>query len=314
MKVLTPVKNLLSWIEIIKNWTDEIYFWIVSKDWQDKYNYTNILNRRDWNLANISSYSDAKKLINFARSNWVKSFVTLNNSPQIPDERQINEEIKNIISVNPDWLIVKDLFVADLIRKIDKNIEIHCSSLNQIINTSWIQLWIEKYNISRMILPRNVSVNEIRELATSFPDLEFEIFVKNDWCYNSDWICSSLHLEWLKEWIPYVCNRESRYKGKNNEYNDKYIEIYKKSLDCKICILSKLRDIKNIVSLKIVWREKPLNIILNDLKLVKNSVKFLKLSENSNEHMNFNINLYKKLLKKECSYKDCEIYNKYYEK
>jgi hypothetical protein len=30
--------------------------------------------------------------------------------------------------------------------------------------------------------------------------------------------------------------------------------------------------------------------------------------------MNFNINLYKKLLKKECWYKDCEIYNKYYKK
>jgi collagenase-like PrtC family protease len=37
-----------------------------------------------------------------------------------------------------------------------------------------------------MILPRNVSVNEIADLCNEFPDLEFEIFIKNDWCYNSD--------------------------------------------------------------------------------------------------------------------------------
>jgi collagenase-like PrtC family protease len=37
-----------------------------------------------------------------------------------------------------------------------------------------------------MILPRNISVNEIKELTAAFPNLEFEIFVKNDWCYNSD--------------------------------------------------------------------------------------------------------------------------------
>ena len=65
MKILTPVKNLLSWIEIIKNKTDEIYFWIVSEDWTKKHKYKSILNRRDWSLANIGSYEDWKKLIDF---------------------------------------------------------------------------------------------------------------------------------------------------------------------------------------------------------------------------------------------------------
>lgn len=312
MKILTPVKNLLSWIEIIKSWTDEIYFWVVSESRKSKHWYKSILNRRDWSLANISSYEDWAKLIKYARENWVKSYLTLNNSPIIVDVELINEEIKNAISIKPDALIVKDIFIADLIRKIDKKIDIHCSSLNQVINSESIKYWIEEYNISRMIFPRNISPIEIKNLCQKFPELEFEIFVKNDWCYNSDWICSSLHLEWLKNWMPYVCNRESQYKTKDSHFQDRYSDLYKKNLDCKICILSELKDVKNLVSVKIVWREKALPIIINDLKFIKNSIKFLELSENNKEFIDFNINLHKKIIKKECWYKWCELYNMYY--
>lgn len=312
MKILTPVKNLLSWIEIIKNWTDEIYFWVVSDSWEGKHGYKSILNRRDWSLANISSYEEWKKLIDYARENNVESYITLNNSPIIVDLELIKYEIKNAISINPDALIVKDIFIADLIREIDKDIHIHCSSLNQVINSESIKYWQEKYNIKRMIFPRNISASEVKELCLKFPELKFEIFVKNDWCYNSDWICSSLHLEWLKNWMPYVCNRESKYKTKDEIFQKKYLDLYRKTLDCKICILSELKNIKNLVSLKIVWREKPLPIILNDLNFIKNSVKYLQLSESNKEFIDFNINLHKKIIKKDCWYKWCEFYNMNY--
>jgi len=314
MKILTPVKNLLSWIEIIKSWTDEIYFGVVSNQWENKHWYKSILNRRDWTLANISSYEDWKKLIDFARENWVESYITLNNSPIIVDEELIIEEINNCIKINPDALIVKDIYIAGLIRKIDKDIDIHCSSLNQVINSESIKYWIENFNISRMIFPRNISPSEIKKLCLEFPELEFEIFIKNDWCYNSDWVCSSLHLEWLKSWMPYVCNREAKYKTSDEDFQKKYLDLYRKTLDCKICILSELKNIKNLVSLKIVWREKSLQIILNDLNFIKNSLNFLELSDSNNEFIDFNINLHKKLLKKDCGYKWCEMYDKYYKK
>jgi len=312
MKIITPVQNLLAWVEIIKNWTDEIYFWVVSESWENKHWYKSILNRRDWSLANISSYAEWKKLIDYARKNWVESYVTLNNSPIIVDLKLIKEEIRNVININPDALIVKDIFIADIIRKIDKNIPIHCSSLNQVLNSESIKYWQENYNISRMILPRNISPEEIKVLCLKFPNLEFEIFIKNDWCYNSDWVCSSLHLEWLKNGIPYVCNREAKYKTNDTKFQENYIDLYRKTPDCKMCILSWLRWLKNLVSLKIVWREKSLPIILNDLKFVKNSVNYLKLAENNKEFIDFNIKLHKKLIKKDCWHKWCELYNKYY--
>ncbi len=312
MKVLCPVKNLLYWIELINSWADELYFWVVSNSWQKEIWFKSILNRRDTSMANISSYNEAKKLIDYAREKWVKTHITLNNSPNIIDMNLIKKEVTNAIKVKPDALIVKDIFIADIIREIDKDIEIHCSSLNQVLNTEAISYWIENFNISRMIFPRNISVGEIKTLCNAFPDLEFEIFIKNDWCYNSDWICSSLHSEWLKKWIPFVCHREPRYKTSDEDFNKKYLNLYTKMLDCKICMLSKLKNIKNLVSLKIVWRWKPLPIVINDLKFIQNSLKFLKLSENAKEYVDFNIKLHKKFVKKQCNYSWCEYYNLYY--
>lgn len=314
MKILSPVKNLLAWIELIKSWTDEIYFWVVSNDWESKHGYKSILNRRDGSLANISSYEDGKKLVDFAKQNWVDAYITLNNSPFIVDTELIKKEIKQAISIKPDALIVKDIFIAKLIREMDPDIDIHCSSLNQVINSESIEYWIENFNISRMIFPRNISVSEVKTLCEKFPDLEFEIFVKNDWCYNSDWVCSSLHLEWLKNWVPYVCNRESMYKTQDSNFQEKYLDLYKKTLDCKVCMLAELKYLKNLVSLKIVWREKPLPIILKDLQFVKTSLEYLILSENNAEYMDFNIKLHKKLIHKNCGHKWCEMYRMYYNK
>ena len=312
MKILAPVKNLLSWIQVVNSWVWEIYFWVVSNEWESKHNFKSILNRRDWSLANISSYSDGKKLIDYARSKGVESYITLNNSPIINDVELIKEEIRNCIAIKPDALIVKDIYIASLIREIDKDIQIHCSSLNQVINSESIDFWVKNFNISRMIFPRNISINEIKNLCSLFPNLEFEIFIKNDWCYNSDWVCSSLHLEWLKDGIPYVCNREAIYKSDDEKFNQDYMVLVKNMNDCKVCMIKELLDIKNLVSLKIVGREKALDIILKDIKFVQSALEFSTLAETNKEFMDFNIINHTKSLKKDCSHKNCEVFNMYY--
>ncbi len=58
MQILAPVKNLISGVELINAGAEEIYFGVVSREWEGKHGYKSILNRRDGALANISSYEE----------------------------------------------------------------------------------------------------------------------------------------------------------------------------------------------------------------------------------------------------------------
>jgi len=312
MKILVPVKNLFFWIEVIKNWADEIYFWFTSEDWLKKYNYTNPLNARSM-YHSMNSYENAKKLIEYADSKNVHTYITLNRVPPFVDEELLEKEIKNIISLKPSWIIFKDLYIAEIIRKYDKDIVLHCSSLNQVINKNSISFWVDSYNVKRIILPRNIAVNEIVDLCNTFPNLEFEIFVKNSWCYNSDWVCSSLHEEWLKKWLKYVCFREENYESEDEKFNKKFHEFNNK-LVCKMCIIWKLKELKNLVSIKIVWRDKTLPRILNDLEFVKKSRDLLFKTNNYDEFVEETMSIHKKVAWKSCWFKTCEFYNYYYKK
>jgi len=202
----------------------------------------------------------------------------------------------------------------DGLLKVDKKISLHCSSLNQAINKESILFWINEYNVKRIILPRNLSFIEIIELCEYFPDIEFEIFVKNTWCYNSNWnFCSSLHFEWLKKWISPVCFREKNYKSEDKKL-DKWFHDLDNDIHCKICILWKLKNIKNIVSLKIVWREKVLSTIMKDLKFVKRARDKLFNTNTYYEFVEWSMNIYEKEIGNKCSFEKCEYYNYYYKK
>ncbi|EKE28970.1 MAG: Peptidase U32 [uncultured bacterium (gcode 4)] len=308
MKVLVPVKNKDFWIKLIDAWAHEIYFWVVSKSWQESHEFTSILNRRDWALANVQSNSDAIELMEYAKGKWAESYITLNNSPIVDDAKWIYREIENIISLKPDAIIVKDIWIASMIREIDSQIPLHCSSLNQVINSKAVEFWLRNFNITRMIFPRNITIAEIKRITADFPALDFEVFIKNDWCYNTDWVCSSLHLEWLKRWIPYVCNRENLYEFNEKAYEEDFKIILSRESDCKMCLYWHLKEIPNLVSLKIVWREKPLIALLRDLNFILNSIKYAQLTDDEKELVDFNMKLHSKIILSWCAWKNCEYY------
>ena len=82
--------------------------------------------------------------------------------------------------------------------------------------------------------------------------------------------------------------------------------------DCKVCMIQEIIDIPNLVSLKIVGREKALDILLKDIKFIQSALEFYPLAETKKEFIDFNIINHKKNIKKDCSHKNCEIYNMYY--
>ena len=73
-------------------------------------------------------------------------------------------------------------------------------------------------------------------------------------------------------------------------------------------MLYELQDIPNIVSLKIVGREKALQILLRDVQFVKGVREYMAVSENFLEFAHFNIAYHSKIIHRECGNQNCEVY------
>jgi putative protease len=91
------------------------------------------------------------------------------------------EAMHAVSKLGADAYIMSDPGLIDIVKEEFPNIEVHLST--QANNTNWAQarFW-KKLGVSRIILARELSLNEIREIATKCPDIETEVFVHGAMC------------------------------------------------------------------------------------------------------------------------------------
>jgi collagenase-like PrtC family protease len=78
------------------------------------------------------------------------------------------------------------------------------SSFVSVYNSFAVKFLVENYqDITRIIFPRDILINDVEKIWKNHKNLEFEIFVKNSWCYHSGH-CTSHHLDYK----TFLCNRE----------------------------------------------------------------------------------------------------------
>lgn len=90
--------------------------------------------------------------------------------------------------LQPDSLIVQDLGVAALIKRRKSRIPLHLSTQGAWFGQGGYRE-LTDLNISRVILPRELSHTEICALKEAYPDLELEIFVHGAMCYSISGRC-----------------------------------------------------------------------------------------------------------------------------
>ncbi|MEJ2639134.1 MAG: U32 family peptidase, partial [Desulfosarcinaceae bacterium] len=125
------------------------------------------------------------QLTALAHKKRVRVYVTLNTLLK-PDETQ---EMGGLIAtltgrVGPDALIVQDLGVVRLARQAGFKGELHLSTLANVSFPAAIG-WIPgKLPVQRVVLPRELSVDEIKQMAAQCPPgLSLETFIHGALCY-----------------------------------------------------------------------------------------------------------------------------------
>ena len=129
---------------------------------------------------------EIEKAVNYAHLNGCKVHVTVNtlvNNYEIVD---VLNYLFKLYQIGVDAVIVQDFGLIWLLKTFIPDLEVHASTQMGINNYSSIR-WASKNNIKRIVLPREVNINQIQETHSQLEkdniDMELEVFGHGALCY-----------------------------------------------------------------------------------------------------------------------------------
>lgn len=111
-----------------------------------------------------------------------KKFLLVNNiAPHNVKVKTYIKDITPVIALKPDALIMSDPGLIMLVREHFPSQEIHLSVQMNTVNYQAVKFW-QQQGIKRIILSRELSLDEIEEIRQLCPDIELEVFVHGALC------------------------------------------------------------------------------------------------------------------------------------
>ena len=141
------------------------------------------LGGRHFSLRAGAGNFDEKEMaegIRFAHQKGARVYVTVNIFARNSDLVDLREYIHRIYSAGVDGIIVSDPGIVDLVRQMHPELAVHLST--QANTTNWAAaLFWKKLGVSRIVLARELSLDEIREIRERV-ELDLEVFVHGAMC------------------------------------------------------------------------------------------------------------------------------------
>ena len=108
-------------------------------------------------------------------------YLASNISPHNDKVRSYIRDLKPVIAMGPDALIMSDPGLIMLVKERWPEQEIHLSVQANAVNWATVKFW-HRQGVSRVILSRELSLAEIEEIRQQCPEMELEVFVHGALC------------------------------------------------------------------------------------------------------------------------------------
>lgn len=133
----------------------------------------------------------------YAHSLNRKVFVALNTVLTEAETKELEETFDVIRRTQVDALIIQDLGVFYLAKRLLPEVELHASTQMAVHNAEGAK-FLQSIGFKRVVLARELSLREIKEIAKATPGLDLEVFVHGALCYSYSGQCLFSALEYGK--------------------------------------------------------------------------------------------------------------------
>jgi len=110
-----------------------------------------------------------------------KLFVASNLMPHNAKVKTYMADMEPVIAMQPDALIMADPGLIAMVRERWPEMPIHLSVQANTVNYAAVKFW-QSLGLTRVILSRELSLDEIEEIRQQCPDIELEVFIHGALC------------------------------------------------------------------------------------------------------------------------------------
>lgn len=116
-----------------------------------------------------------------AHTRGKKFYVASNILPHNAKLKTYLADMAPVIAMQPDALIMADPGLIMMVREKWPHIPVHLSVQANTVNYMGVKFW-QKQGLTRVILSRELSLDEVEEIRQQCPDMEIEVFVHGALC------------------------------------------------------------------------------------------------------------------------------------
>ena len=131
---------------------------------------------------------ELKEGISFAHARGKKIYVCANIFAKNEDFASLPDYFRMLEKLKVDGVLVSDLGVFRVLRESAPTIPVHISTQANTLNKEAVRFWKEA-GASRVVLARELSLAEIKEIHEAVPELELEAFVHGATCISYSGRC-----------------------------------------------------------------------------------------------------------------------------
>ena len=236
-------------------------------------------------FADNFTLDEIEEAINTAHMHNVKVYVTVNTIIKESELENVMNYLSKLYSMGADAVLVQDLGLIELINKHLPNLKIHAST--QLTCENHLKLdYLEAKGIKRVVLPREMRKEEIKNLKTN---MELEIFVHGALCYSYSGQCLMSSFKGGRSGNRGTCAQPCRqkYRIRGIKRPDYYLS------PCDLSLYDHLKEIAelNIRSIKIEGRMRSkeyLAIVVSNYRKALNKLKSGKTTSSEEINLVFN--------------------------
>ena len=277
MELLAPVGNIDKLKLAIHYGADAVY-----------------LASKRFGLRTFAGNFDSEELawaVDFVHGAGKKIYITINIIPHDSDFDGLEDYIRQLDNLGVDAVIVADLGVMQVVKRVAPNLDIHVSTQANVTNSETAKFYAS-LGAKRIILARELSLEEIKNIRNELPrDVELECFGHGAMCISYSGRCLLSTFMTGRDANRGACVQACRWNytiretNKTEEYpieeDSKGTYILNSHDMCMIEYLDQLRD-AGISSIKVEGRMKSEYYVANIINAYRKALDYMQTHEEYN--------------------------------